>query len=111
MTGMPRGRIYQSTLFQSTGCVWNPGSLDPSYSTRMANANGGATCFSSIHSAAIYNTSLISSVSLDSLCHSVIYSDIFTGAVLQEMTGKEYWEFPCLVNIKLISSFSAYTLL
>lgn len=29
MAGMPRGRIYPSTLFQSTGCVWNPGSHDP----------------------------------------------------------------------------------
>lgn len=57
MTGMPRGHIFQSTLFQLTGCVWNPGNLDPSYSTQIANANGGATCFSSISSAAIYNTS------------------------------------------------------
>lgn len=56
MTGVSKGRIFQSTLFQSTDCVRNPGSLLPSYSTQIANVNGGATCFSTIRDAAIYNT-------------------------------------------------------
>lgn len=110
MTGIPRGHIFQSTLFQSTGCVWNPGSLDPSYSTRMANANGGATCFGSIRTAAIYKTSLISSAVIGQPLpfRDKQYSDSFT--VWQKLCywkglGKSAGNFPLWLNINLISSF------
>lgn len=64
MTGIPRSHIYQSTLLQSTGRVWNPGGLDPSLSTRMANPDGSATCFSSISSAAISVTHSVISIAV-----------------------------------------------
>ena len=110
MTGIPKGHIFQSTLFQSTGCVWNPGSLDPSYSTRMANANGGATCFGSIRTAAIYKTGLISSAVIGQSLpfRDKQYSDSFT--VWQKLCywkglGKSARNFPLWLNINLISSF------
>lgn len=110
MTGIPRGHIFQSTLFQSTGCVWNPVSLDPSCSTQMANANGGATCFSSVRTAAIYKTSLMSSAVIGQCLpfRDKQYSDSFT--VWQKHCywkglGKSAGNFPLWLNINPISSF------
>lgn len=106
-----KGHIFQATLFQSADYVWNPGSLHPSYSTQIAKANGGTTCFSSIRDAAIYNTVLKVALSLGQLFHSVIHSDIFT---LHEELYNSKWppntarNFPVRLNIKLGSSFIRY---
>lgn len=83
----------------------------PSYSTQIAKANGGTTCFSSIRDAAIYNTVLKVALSLGQLFHSVIHSDIFT---LHEELYNSKWppntarNFPVRLNIKLGSSFIRY---
>lgn len=106
-----KGHIFQATLFQSADYVWNPGSLHPSYSTQIAKANGGTTCFSSIRDAAIYNTVLKVALSLGQLFHSVIHSDIFT---LHEELYNSKWppntarNFPVRLNIKLGSSSIRY---
>lgn len=87
---VPKGRIFQSTLFQSTVCVWNPESLDPSYSTQITNVNRDATCFSCVRYAAINNVqSLISGPVIGQLWQTMISTDTFLYS--RSFIAGNYW--------------------